>query len=101
MACYLDSKDLYKKCILYADIMANTEKETNELFEALNIPLEFVPQALKALDTHSQKNMFDKKITEDYWTEEWLWNEVDEIFNELDIPIKISMSVNDLSEIIH
>ena len=101
MACYLDSKDLYKKCILYANIMANTEKETNELFEALNIPLEFVPEALKALDTHSQKNMFDKKITEDYWTEEWLWNEVDEIFNELDIPIKISMSVNDLSEIIH
>ena len=100
MACYLDSKDLYKKCVLYADIMANTEKETNELFEALNIPLEFVPEALKALDTHSQKNMFDKKITED-WTEEWLWNEVDEIFNELDIPIKISMSVNDLSEIIH
>ena len=100
MACYLDSKDLYKKCILYADIMANTEKETNELFEALNIPLEFVPEALKALDTHSQKNMFDKKITED-WNEELLWNEVDEIFNELDIPIKISMSVNDLSEIIH
>ena len=101
MACYLDSKDLYKKCILYANIMANTEKETNELFEVLNIPLEFVPEALKAMDTHSQKNMFDKKITEDYWTEEWLWNEVDEIFNELDIPIKISMSVNDLSEIIH
>ena len=100
MACYLDSKDLYKKCILYADIMANTEKETNELFEALNIPLEFVPEALKALDTHSQKNMFDKKINED-WNEELLWNEVDEIFNELDIPIKISMSVNDLSEIIH
>ena len=100
MACYLDSKDLYKKCILYADIMANTEKETNEMFEALNIPLEFVPEALKALDTHSQKNMFDKKITED-WNEELLWNEVDEIFNELDIPIKISMSVNDLSEIIH
>ena len=100
MACYLDSKDLYKKCVLYADIMANTEKETNEMFEALNIPLEFVPEALKALDTHSQKNMFDKKIIED-WNEELLWNEVDEIFNELDIPIKISMSVNDLSEIIH
>ena len=43
--------------------------------------------------------MFDKKINED-WNEELLWNEVDEIFNELDIPIKISMSVNDLSEII-
>ena len=100
MACYLDSKDLYKKCILYADIMANTEKETNEMFEALNIPLEFVPEALKALDTHSQKNMFDKNFSED-WTEELLWKEVDEIFNELDIPIKISMSVNDLSEIIH
>ena len=44
--------------------------------------------------------MFDKNFTED-WTEELLWKEVDEIFNELDIPIKISMSVNDLSEIIH
>ena len=35
MACYLGSKDLYKKCILYDDIMANTEKQTTELFEAL------------------------------------------------------------------
>ena len=35
MACYLGSKDLYKKCLLYDDIMANTEKETTELFEAL------------------------------------------------------------------
>ena len=98
MACYLDSKHLYKKCILYADIMANTEKETNELFEALNIPLEFVPVALQALDTHSQKKMFDKAITK---IESVDWKEVDGIFEELDIPIKISMSVNDLSEIIH
>ena len=35
MACFLGSKDLYKKCLLYDDIMANTEKETTELFEAL------------------------------------------------------------------
>ena len=35
MACYLGSKDLYKKCILYDDIMANTEKETIELFETI------------------------------------------------------------------
>ena len=26
---------MYKKCLLYDDIMANTEKETTELFEAL------------------------------------------------------------------
>ena len=91
MACYLKTKHLYKKCVLYEEIIANVVEKTNTLFEALNIPLEFVPEALKALDTHSQKNMFDKKITED-WNEELLWNEVDEIFNELDIPIKISMS---------
>ena len=35
MACFLGSKDLYKKCLLYDDLMANTEKETTELFEAL------------------------------------------------------------------
>jgi hypothetical protein len=63
--------------------------------------LEFVPEALKALDTHSQKKMFDKKITEIESVGKEDWKEADEIFNDLDIPIKISMSVNDLSEIIH
>ena len=63
--------------------------------------MEFVPEALKALDTHSQKKMFDKKITEIESVGKEDWKEVDGIFNDLDIPIKISMSVNDLSEIIH
>ena len=63
--------------------------------------MEFVPEALKALDTHSQKKMFDKAITEIESVEEEDWKEADVIFDELDIPIKISMSVSDLSEIIH
>ena len=63
--------------------------------------MEFVPEALKALDTHSQKNMFDKAITKIESVEEEDWKEADVIFDELDIPIKISMSVSDLSEIIH
>jgi hypothetical protein len=63
--------------------------------------LEFVPEALKALDTHSQKKMFDKAITKIESVEEEDWKEADVIFDELDIPIKISMSVSDLSEIIH
>ena len=45
--------------------------------------------------------MFDKKITEIESVGKEDWKEADEIFNDLDIPIKISMSVNDLSEIIH
>ena len=63
--------------------------------------MEFIPEALKALDTHSQKKMFDKKITEIESVGKEDWKEADGIFNDLDIPIKISMSVNDLSEIIH
>ena len=63
--------------------------------------MEFVPEALKALDTHSQKKMFDKAITKIESVEEEDWKEADVIFDELDIPIKISMSVSDLSEIIH
>ena len=67
---------------------------------ASDISLEFVPEALKALDTHSQKKMFDKAITAIESVEKEDWKEADIIFDELDIPIKISMSVNDLSEII-
>ena len=45
--------------------------------------------------------MFDKKITEIESVGKEDWKEADGVFNDLDIPIKISMSVNDLSEIIH
>ena len=45
--------------------------------------------------------MFDKKITEIESVEKEDWEEADIIFDELDIPMKISMSVSDLTEIIH
>ena len=101
MACYLKSKHLYKKCVLYEEIIANVVEETNTLFEALNIPLEFVPKAIKALEVHSQKKMFDKAITDVEVITDEDWNDVDDILKEIDIPIKISMTVAELSELIH
>ena len=101
MACYLKTKHLYKKCVLYEEIMANVVEETNTLFEALNIPLEFVPEAIKALEVHSQKKMFDKAITDVQVITDEDWNDVDDFLKEIDIPMKISMTVAELSELIH
>ena len=43
--------------------MENSKEETNKLFHNLNIPTEFVSEALKAMEKHSQNNMFDKSKT--------------------------------------
>ena len=101
LACYLNRKDVYKKCIIYEEIMSDIVEESNEMFQALNIPLSFVPGAIKTLDTHSQKKMFDKNIKEvETITKEEL-KVADEIFKELDIPIKVEMTVQDLVSLFH
>ena len=81
--------------------MSNIVDQSDEMFQALNIPLSFAPGAIKTLDTHSQKKMFDKNIKEvETITQEEL-KVADEIFNELDIPIKAEMTVQDLIRLIH
>ena len=101
LACYLNKKDIYKRCILYEEMMSNISEETNELFKVLDIPINFVEESIKALESHSQKKMFDKAVRDVEVVTENDLNEADKIFHELDIPVKIAMSVQEMSNLIH
>ena len=101
LACYLNKKDIYKRCILYEEMMSNISEETNELFKVLDIPINFAEESIKALESHSQKKMFDKAVRDVEVVTENDLNEADKIFLELDIPVKIAMSVQEMSNLIH
>ena len=76
------------------------EEETQKLFQALDIPLEFVSEAIKALEKHSQNSIFDNaKNVQLVGNEEW--KITDEIFKELDLPIRTSMTVQEISNLVH
>ena len=82
-------------------MMPNIVEETDQLFKALDIPTNFAQEAIKALETHSQKKMFDKAIKDAEIVTEKDWKNADDIFNELNIPVKIAMTVQELSNLIH
>ncbi len=52
--CYSKQRHLYARCVLYENLVEDPVAETEAIFEALGIPLEQVPLALKAMESHSQ-----------------------------------------------
>lgn len=102
IACYLMHKDIYTAVLIYEEMIKAIEPITKSLFEKLNISTKYVPEAITALETHSQNNMFGSSAlsSEDLITSED-WARADGIFQELEIPIKISMTMEDLSKLVH
>ena len=47
--------------VFYEDILANPEQVCKELLKVCEIPLEYVPKALEALKSDSQKGTFGKR----------------------------------------
>ena len=55
------SRDDYDLVVFYGDILSNKEKVCKELLEVCEIPLEYIPEALDALKSDSQKGTFGKR----------------------------------------
>ena len=96
---YLLSKDMYHYVAIYEEMTQNFEDQTQKLFETLEVPIEFVPKALTALSKHSQNKFFGgSELNKEELVTEEDWQKADAIFEELKVPIRIGMSVQDLVE---
>lgn len=102
LACYFQHKNIYTATVMYEEMTKNIECGTKKLFDKLNIPEKYVLKALTALQQHSQNNVLGSSDmnSEDLLTKED-WKRADEIFQELEIPINNSMTVEELSKLVH
>ena len=93
------TREKYHHVAIYEEMTQNFEEETLKLFDNLDIPVEFVPKALTALNKHSQNKYFGgSELNKEELISETDWQKADDIFEELKVPIRIGMSVNELVE---
>ena len=96
---FLRHRNQYDIIILYEDIVANPEATCRRLFEVCKIPLEFIPLALEALKSDSQKGLFAHKGPKPSAPK----NDMvcaDEMFAECRVPITCGMSSQEFRKLI-
>ena len=100
IAAYLMNQEIYSHFVVYENLMENVQEETKTLFKKLDLPLEYVTEALTALNKHSQGNVFGSSdenketLIED-------WEGVDTIFKQLDVPFRVNMNIDDMTKIMN
>ena len=84
-------------------MMNDIELATTKLFEALDIPTKFVPDALTAFEKNSQNNLF--QLTSQYCKGDLFsvedWMKVDKIFETFQLPLKTDTSISEFSLLVH
>ena len=94
---YLMNKEIYSHFVVYEKLMENVQEEAKTLFKKLDLPLEYVTEALTALNKHSQGNVFGSSdenketLIED-------WEVVDNIFKQLNVPFRVNMSIEEMTK---
>lgn len=100
VAGYLMNKEIYSHFVVYEKLMENVQEEAKTLFKKLDLPLEYVTEALTALNKHSQGNIFGSsdKNKENLIEE---WEGVDNIFKQLNVPFRVNMSIDEMTKIMN
>ena len=71
---------------------------TKKLFEKLDFPSDYVPETLTALTKHSQNNIFGtSEMNKKELISEEDWKKADVVFEELNVPIKVGMKIDQFS----
>ena len=99
IAGYLTNKNIYSHIVIYEKLIENVINETKTLFGKLDISLDYVNDAITALDKDSQGNVFGTagKNKTDIIKD---WKIVDDIFNLLDLPMNSDMTIEEMSSVL-
>ena len=94
---YLRNKDKFEMVVFYEDLISNPIKITRTLFEKLQVPLDFVDEALMAMKTDSQRGFLPKPSHEhdtplDFST-------ADYVFTLLDLNLTHKISLEDFKKL--
>ena len=95
----MKSKWIFEHVFVYEEIMRDPALGVTKMFQALNIPLDFIPVALSAFEKHSQ-NLWS--ITNDHIE---LSNDeiarINAIYAKFCVPINQDMSLEDLLKVLN
>ena len=101
---FLHHKNLYIHSIVFEDMMKNTKDELEKMYKKLDIPTELVDKAMEALKVHSQRGVFTSNVLVKSKNKtifsESDWESCDSVFEELKLPIKKDMSIDDLRDLV-
>ncbi len=102
MANFLLDKKIYTHAITYEEMMEDIQGSTMTLFDKLGIDASLVPQAITALNKHSQNNLFgSNNDNPDDLITKTDWEIADEIFKDLRVPLSTSMTNEELFQLVH
>ena len=96
---YLKHKDEYDAVIFYEDIVSDAESVCKKLFDLSNTDYKYVPQALEALKTDSQKGTFGLRGAKPKTPPE-VERSCNELLKEYGIPLSTDMSVDDFKKVL-
>merc|ERR1719507_2790427 len=97
---FIYHKHLYVHSVVYEDMMKTTNEVLTEMYNKLDIPTELVSKAMEALKVHSQRGVFTNNVLVKskggkIFTDSD-WEICDSLFEDLGLPIKQNMSIEDL-----
>lgn len=96
---FLRHRENYDLIVLYEDILTDPEEVCKKLLEVCDVPLEYFPKAMEALETDSQKGTFGKRGDRPKASKHSL-DLADMVFTECGLPIKSNMEVDAFRKLI-
>ena len=96
---FISSKQIYSHVKIFEEAMQDVKLSSTKLFKDLDVPTEFVPQALTALDKNSQNDLF-ASMSSDGLISEQDWTKVDQVFQTFEIPMRVDMTLDQLVSLV-
>ena len=97
---FISSKQIYSHVKVFEEAMQDINLSTTKLFQDLDVPTEFVPLALTALNKNSQNDLFES-MSSDGLISEQDWIKVDQIFQTFEIPMRVDMTLDQLISLVN
>ncbi len=98
---YLNNRDIYAHHVFYEELIDDVANQTRTMFGKLQVPDQFVAQAITAMRKHSQNHMFgDGALNTADLIPKKDWDEAEEVFKEIKLPVSASMTVEQFQKVI-
>ena len=96
LICYLQNKASVDYLLIYDEWMRDTQAGTEQLFDALHVPKDFVELALTAMKRDSQDNYFvnSGRNKKNVFSEDQV-RRINFIYKVLDLPLKYEMKLEE------
>ncbi len=99
LACYLETKNIFKHVVLYENLVGNPENEVETLMNAMNVPLMYKKEAMSALEKDSQGGKFGQ-FGEKMTVSEDIWAKVQSIFDQYYTGLSRDMTMEEFKKVL-